>query len=106
MPLDSLSELYIPDGLILHEPSPKILVTIIKRFQNVTLFIVTPSTQHLQPSSKLNFATIQVLSQPLAHDHITVNLNLFDRHPNWSFSAHGDGPNGVKGATEEDKNRR
>ena len=46
------------------------------------------------------------VSQPSTYKHRTVNINLFDRHPNWSLSVDGDGPNGVKGATEEDKNRK
>ena len=32
-------------------------------------------------------------------------MYLFNRHLNWPLSADSDGPNGVKGATEEDKNK-
>ena len=46
------------------------------------------------------------VSQPSTHEHRTVSMNLFDRHPSWSPSADSDGPSGVKGATEEDKNRK
>ena len=46
------------------------------------------------------------VSQLSTHEHRTVSMNLFDRHPNWSPSADSDEPNGVKGATEEDKNKR
>ena len=46
------------------------------------------------------------VSQSSTHKHRTVSINLFDRHPNWSPSVDSDGPNGVKGATEKDKNRK
>ena len=45
------------------------------------------------------------VSQPSNHEHRTVSMYLFDRHPNWPPSIGSDGPNGVKGATEEDKNK-
>ena len=32
-------------------------------------------------------------------------MYLFDRHSSWPPSANNDEPNGVKGATEEDKNK-
>ena len=46
------------------------------------------------------------ISQPSTHEHRTVSMCLFDHHPSWSPSADSDGPNGVKGVTEEDKNRK
>ena len=46
------------------------------------------------------------VSQLSTHEHRIISMNLFDRHPNWSPSVDSDGPNGVKGATEEDKNRK
>ena len=39
---------------------PRILITVRWRFQTVTLLIMTPSTQHLQSSSKLKFVTVHV----------------------------------------------
>ena len=46
------------------------------------------------------------ISQPSTYEHRTFSMCLFDRHPNWSPSADSNRPNGVKGATEEDKNRK
>ena len=43
--------------------------------------------------------------RPSTHEHRIVSMYLFDRHPNWPPSADNDGPKGVKGATEEDKNK-
>ena len=45
------------------------------------------------------------VSRPSTHEHRTVSMYLFDRHLNWLPSADSDGLNGVKGATEEDKNK-
>ena len=45
------------------------------------------------------------VSRPSTHEHRTVSMYLFDRHPNWPPSADNDGSSGVKGATEEDKNK-
>ena len=45
------------------------------------------------------------ISQPLTHGHRTVNVYLFDRHPNWPIAVDNDRPNGVKVAIEEDKNK-
>ena len=45
------------------------------------------------------------VSQPLTHEHRTVSMYLLYRYPNWPPSADSDGPNGVKGATKEDKNK-
>ena len=45
------------------------------------------------------------ISRPSTHDHRTVSMYLFDCHPNWPPSVDNDGLKGVKGATEEDKNK-
>ena len=45
------------------------------------------------------------VSRPSTHEHRTVSMYLFDRHLNWLPSADSDEPNGVKGATEDDKNK-
>ena len=42
--------------------------------------------------------------QPSTHEHRFVSLYLFNRHPNWPSFSDNNGPKGVKGATEEDKN--
>ena len=45
------------------------------------------------------------VSRLSTHEHRTISMYLFDRHPNWPPSADNDGPKGVKGATEEGKNK-
>ena len=45
------------------------------------------------------------VSRPSTHEHRTVSMFSFDHHPNWPLFADSDGPNGVKGATEEDKSK-
>ena len=105
MPLDSLSEFCTPDDLILpelssHEPCHRLL-----EISTVTPMIMSPSTQHFQPPSKLNLSPFMSVSRPSTHEHRTVSMYLFDRHLNWLPSADSDEPNGVKGATEEDKNK-
>ena len=120
MPLDRLSELCTLDDLILPEPSsndphhrpleistvtPLIMTLSTQHFQPSPQMIMSPSTQHFEPSSKLNLSPFMSVSQPSTHEHRTVSMYLFDRHPNWPPFADSDGPNGVKGATEKDKSK-
>ena len=105
MPMDNLSEFCTPDDLIFpelssHKPCHRPL-----EISTVTPLIMSPSTQHFQLSSKLNLSPFMSVSRPSTHEHRTVSMYLFDRHPNWLPSTDSDGPNGVKGATEEDKNK-
>ena len=58
-----------------------------------------------QPSSQLNLSPFTPIFRLSTHELRTVSMCLFDCHPNWPPSAYNDGPNGVKGATEEDKNK-
>ena len=58
-----------------------------------------------QPSTKLSLSPFMSIFRPSTHEHRIVSMYLFDRHPNWPPSADNDGPKGVKGATEEDKNK-
>ena len=78
--------------------------TIYTAFSTVTPMIMSPSTHHFQPSSKLNLSPFMSVSRPSTHEHRTVSMYLFDRHPNWPPSAESNKPNGMKGAIEEDKN--
>ena len=105
MPLDSLSELCTPDDLNLPEPSSNDPHHRPLEISTVTLLILSPSTQHFQPSAKLNLSPFMSVSRPSTHGHRTVSMYLFDRHRNWPLSADSDRPNGVKGATEENKNK-
>ena len=105
MPLDSLSELCTLDDLILPEPSSNDPRHRPLEISTVTPLIMTLSTQHFQPSSKLNLSPFMSVSRPSTHEHRIVSMYLFDRHPNWPLSAYNDGPNGVKGATKEDKSK-
>ena len=105
MPMDNLSEFCTPDDLIFLEPSSHKPCHRPLEISTVTPLIMSPSTQHFQPSSKLNLSPFMSVSRPSTHEHRTVSMYLFDRHPNWLLSADSDGPNGVKGATEEDKNK-
>ena len=105
MPLDSLLELCTPDDLILPEPSSNDPRHRPLEISTVTPMIMSPSTQHLQPLSKLNLSPFMSVSRPSTHEHGTVSMYLFDRHPNWPPFVDSEGPNGVKGATEEDKNK-
>ena len=89
MLLGNLSELYIPDDLCFPNHHPINLVTVYSTFQ---------------PSSQLSLSPFTSIFQPSTHEHQSVSLYLFDRHPNWSHFSVNDGPKGVKGATEEDKN--
>ena len=57
-----------------------------------------------QPSSQLSLSPFTLIFQPSTYEHRSVSLYLFDRHPSWPPFANNDGPKGVKGATEEDKN--
>ena len=104
MPLDSLSEFCTPDDLILPEPSSHEPCHRPLEISTVTPLILSPSTQHFQPSAKLNLSPFMSVSRPSTHEHRTVSMYLFDRHPNWPPSAESNKPNGMKGATEEDKN--
>ena len=97
--------LYQPIYLILPEPSSNDPRHCPLEISTVTLLIISPSTQHFQPSSKLNLSPFMSVSQLSTHEHRTVNMYLFDHHPNWPPSADSDGPNGVKGATKEDKSK-
>ena len=45
------------------------------------------------------------VSRPSTHEHITISMYLYDCHPNWPLFVDNDGPNGVKGTTEEDKSK-
>ena len=105
MPLDSLSEFCTPDDVILPEPSSHKLCHRPLEISIVTPLIMLPSTQHFRPSSNLYLSSFMSVSRPSTHEHQTVSMYLFDRHPNWSPSADSDRSNGVKGATEEDKNK-
>ena len=105
MPLDSLSEFCTPDDLILPEPSSHEPCHRPLEISTVTPMIMSPSTQHFQPPSKLNLSPFMSVSRPSTHEHRTVSMYLFDHHLNWLPSADSDGPNGVKRATEEDKNK-
>ena len=105
MPLDSLSKLCTPDDLNLPEPSCNDPHHRPLEISTVTPLILSLSTQHFQPSAKLNLSPFMSVSRPSTHEHRTVNMYLFDRHPNWPLFADSDGPNGVKGATEEDKSK-
>ena len=103
--MDNLPEFCTPDDLIFPEPSSHKPCHRLLEISTVTPLIMSPSTQHFQPSSKLNLSPFMSVSQPSTHEHRTVSMYLFDRHPNWLPFADSDGPNGVKGATEEDKNK-
>ena len=103
--MDNLSEFCTPDDLIFLEPSSHKPCHRPLEISTVTPLIMSPSTQHFQPSSKLNLSPFMSVSQLSTHEHRTVSMYLFDRHPNWLPSADSDGPNGVKGATEENKNK-
>ena len=105
MPMDNLSEFCTPDDLILPEPSSHKPCHRSLEISTVTPLIMSPSTQHFQPSSKLNLSPFMSVSQPSTHEHRTVRMYLFDRHPNCLPSADSDRLNGVKGATKEDKNK-
>ena len=105
MPLNSLLELRTPDDLILPEPSSNDPRHRLLEISIVTPMIMSPFIQHFQPSSKLNLSPFMSVSRLSTHEHRTVNMCLFDRHPNWPPSTDSDRPNGVKGATEEDKNK-
>ena len=45
------------------------------------------------------------ISRPSTHGHRTVNVYLFDRHPNRPIAVDNDRPNRVKVAIEEDQNK-
>ena len=105
MPLNSLSELRTPDDLILPEPSSNDPRHRPLEISTVTSMIMSPFAQHFQPSSKLNLSPFMSVSRPSTHEHRTISMCLFDCHPNWPPSADSNEPNGVKGATEEDKNK-
>ena len=80
-------------------------VTFYLAFSTVIPLIVLPSTQRFQSSSKLNLSPFMSISRPSTHGHRTVSVYLFDCHPNWPPFADNDEPNGVNGATEQDKNK-
>ena len=105
MPMDNLLEFCTPDDLIFPEPSSHKPCHRPLEISTVTPLIMSLSTQHFQPSSKLNLSPFMSVYRPSTHEHRTVSMYLFDRHPNWLPSADSDGPNGVKGATEENKNK-
>ena len=105
MPMDNLSEFCTPDDLIFLEPSSHKPCHRPLEISTVTPLIMSPSTQHFQPSSKLNLSPFMSVSRPSTHEHRTVSMYLFNRHPNWLPFADSDGPNGVKGAIEENKNK-
>ena len=105
MPLNSLLEFCAPDDFILLEPSSHKLCHHPLMISTVTPLIMSPSTQHFQPSSKLNLSPFMSTSRLSTHEHRTVSMYLFDCHPNWPPSTDSDRPNGVNGATEEDKNK-
>ena len=105
MPLGNLSEFCTPDDLILPEPSSHKPCHHSLEVSTVIPLIMSPSTQHFQPSSKLNLSPFMSVSRPSNHEHRIVSMYLFDCHPNWPPSVDSDGPNGVKRATEEDKNK-
>ena len=105
MPLDSLSEFCTPEDFILPEPSSHKPCYRPLEISTITPLIMSPSTQHFQPSSKLNLSPFMSVSRSSTHEHRTVSMYLFNRHHNWPPSTDSDGPNGVKGATEGDKNK-
>ena len=105
MPLDNLSEFCTPNGLILPEPSSHKPCHRSLEISTVTPLIMSLSTQHFQPSSKLYLSPFMSVFRPSTHEHQTVSMYLSNCHPNWPPSADSDGPNMVKGATEEDKNK-
>ena len=105
MPLGSLSEFCTPDDFILPEPSSHKPCHHLLEVSTVIPLIMSPFTQHFQPSSKLNLSPFMSVSRPSNHEHRIVSMYLFDCHPNWPPSVDSDGPNGVKRATEEDKNK-
>ena len=105
MLLGSLSELCTPDNLILFEPSSHKPCHRLLDISTVIPLIVSPSTQHFQPSSKLNLSPFMSISRPSTHGHRTVNVYLFDRHPNRPIAVDNDRPNRVKVAIEEDQNK-
>ena len=102
----SLSEFCKPDDLILPEPSSHKPCHRPLEISTITPLIMSPSTQHFQPSSKLNLSPFMSVSRPSTHEHRTISMYLYDCHPNWPLFVDNDGPNGVKGAAEEDKNRK
>ena len=103
--MDNLLEFCTPDDLIFPEPSSHKPCHRPLEISTVTPLIMSLSTQHFQPSSKLNLSPFMSVSRPSTHEHRTISMYLFDRHPNWPPFADSHGLNGVKGATEEDKNK-
>ena len=57
-----------------------------------------------QSSSQLSLSPFTPIFRPSTHEHRTISMCLFDRHPNWPSFADNDGTKRVKGATEKDKN--
>ena len=57
-----------------------------------------------QQSSQLSLSPFTPIFRPSTHEHRSVSMCLFDCHPNWPPFTDNNGPKGVNGATEEDKN--
>ena len=116
--LCSLSDLYRPDGVMLHKPPSKgprhhQLLSTDRQLLSFDRQHISSDRHHIDYVTNHSVFTITILallchrscmSVRRPHEHRTVMTILtvtpIDR------SHKSDGPNGVKGAAEEDKNRR
>ena len=104
--LCSLSDLCSPNGLILHK-------TTVQRSSSPSTIKFRPSPCWLchRPLSiynrhlSSNFSPFTSVSHPSPHEHRTVRI-ILTVTPIGPLAQKSNGPNGVKGAAEEDKNRR